>query len=39
MELLATTILEATYNIVDLDKVINNQKHLTGRQQIEESPC
>ena len=27
MELLATTILDATYNKVDLDKVINNQKH------------
>ena len=27
MELLATTILDATYNKVDLDKVIDDQKH------------
>ena len=32
MELLATTILDATYNKVDLDKVISNQKNLTKKQ-------
>ena len=35
MELLATTILDATYKKVHLDEVINNQKHLTKKQQME----
>ena len=35
MELIATTILDATYNKVDLDEVISNQKHLTKKQQRE----
>ena len=35
MELLATTILDATYNKVDLDKVINDQKHLNKKQRRE----
>ena len=29
MELLATAMLDATYNKVDIDEVISNQKHLT----------
>ena len=33
MELLTTTILDATCNKVDLDEVISNQKHLTKKQQ------
>ena len=32
MEPLATTILDATYNKVDLDEVINDQKHLNKKQ-------
>ena len=32
MELLAMTILDATYNKVDLDEVINNQKNLNKKQ-------
>ena len=35
MESLATTILDATYNKVDLDKVINYQKHLNKKQRRE----
>ena len=35
MELFDTTILNATYHKVDLDKVINNEKHLTEKQQKE----
>ena len=35
MELLTTTILDATYNKVDLDKVTNDQKHLNKKQQRE----
>ena len=35
MESLATTILDATYDKVDLDEVINNQKHLNKKQQRE----
>ena len=35
MELLATIILDATYNKVDLDKDINNKKHLNKKQQRE----
>ena len=35
MESLATTILDATYNKVDLDKVICDQKHSTKKQQRE----
>ena len=31
MELLETTILDATYNKVDLEKVIDNQKHLSKK--------
>ena len=33
MESLATTILDATYNKVNLDEVINNQKHLTKKYE------
>ena len=33
MESLTTTILDATYNKGDLDKVISNQKNLTKKQQ------
>ena len=33
MESLATTILDATYNKVDLDEVIRDQKHLTKKQR------
>ena len=35
MEMLTTIILDATYNKNDLDKVINDQKHLTKKQQRE----
>ena len=35
MELLARTILNATYNKVDLDKVVNDQKHLNKKQRSE----
>ena len=35
MESLAATILDATYNKVDLEEVINNQKHLTKKQRRE----
>ena len=35
MESLTTTILDATYNKVDLDKVINYQKHLNKKKQRE----
>ena len=35
MESFATTILDSTYHKVDLDEVINNQKHLTEQQQKE----
>ena len=35
MEMLGATILDATYNKVDLDKVIDNQKHLNKKQQRE----
>ena len=35
MELLTTTKLDATYNKVDLDKVINYQKHLNKKQRRE----
>ena len=35
MKLLAMTILDATYNKVNLDKVINDQKHLNKKQQRE----
>ena len=35
MESLAPNILDATYNKVNLDKFINNQKHLTEQQQKE----
>ena len=35
MELLTTTILDATYNKFDLDEVINDQKHLIKKQQRE----
>ena len=35
MELFAKTILDATFNKVNLEKVINNQKHLTKQQQKE----
>ena len=35
MELLGKTILDATYNKVDLDKVINYQKHLNKKQRRE----
>ena len=35
VESLTTTILDATYNKVDLDKVINDQKHLNKKQQRE----
>ena len=35
MESLATIILDATYNKVDLDKVINDQKQLNKKQQRE----
>ena len=38
MESLAATILDATYNKVDLDKGINNQKHLNKKKGTEESP-
>ena len=31
MESLATTILDATYNKVNLDEVISDQKHLTKK--------
>ena len=33
MESFATTILDATYNKVDLDKVIDDHKNLTKQQQ------
>ena len=33
--MLTTTILDATYNKVDLDEVINNQKHLNKKQRRE----
>ena len=33
MELLATTILDVTYHRVDIDEVINNQKHLTKNNE------
>ena len=35
MELLATTILDATYNKVDLDKVINSHNYLNKKQRRE----
>ena len=35
MESLATTILDVTYNKVDLDKVINNQEYFIKKQQRE----
>ena len=35
MESFATTKLDATYHKVDLEKVINNQKHLTEQQKKE----
>ena len=35
MELFTTTILDYTYQKVDLDKVINNQNHLTEQQKKE----
>ena len=39
MELLATNILDATYNKVNLDEVIDNQKHLNKKMKVtEESP-
>ena len=31
MESLATTILDATYNKVNIDEVINDQKHLNKK--------
>ena len=35
MESLATSISDATYNKVDFDGVINDQKHLSKKQQRE----
>ena len=35
MELLATTILDATYNKIHFEEVINDQKHLNKKQRRE----
>ena len=35
VESLATTILDATYKKVNLDEVINEQKHLNKKKRIE----
>ena len=39
MESFATTILDATYHKVDIDKVINDQKHLPEQQKRNCTKC